>query len=235
MAAYNGAQHIGEQLGSILSELGSDDEVIIVDDCSSDSTAQIIALISDPRIRYFRNSRNQGYVKSFERALKLSRGEYVMLSDQDDVWIHGRVNLLIGALAEAKLAVGNCAHFGGEPGFFQRLRLKSQQSNHHLRNIIGIVVGYRLHWGSAMAIRRDFLSMVLPFPTGMTESHDQWLALMANIDGSVQYLNQDTVRHRLHAVNVTPRGMRNIWKILRARFQFAINITVAYRRIMMSN
>jgi hypothetical protein len=99
-----------------------------------------------------------------------------------------------------------------------------------VRNIIGILVGYRLHWGCAMAFRRELLGQILPFPAHMTESHDQWIALVGNMNRSITYLEADTILHRLHGQNLTPAGMRGLTKILKARLAFIRNIAVAWRR-----
>lgn len=230
MAAYNGAAHIREQLDSILAELAPTDEVIIVDDGSTDGTREMLKTFDDPRVRVVFNETNLGYVRNFEKALSLSTGDVIMLSDQDDVWIPGRVEKLIGALDGADAAVGNCDHFGGSPGAFQRIRVRPEFSRTYFRNLLGILVGYRLHWGSAMAVSRALLEDALPFPRVMTESHDQWLAMVANVRKSIVYLSDDTVRHRLHDENLTPKKPRSLGKVLRARGEFLAELAIAVVR-----
>ncbi|MDQ0825145.1 glycosyltransferase involved in cell wall biosynthesis [Arthrobacter sp. B2I5] len=230
MAAYNGSLHIEEQISSILSELGPQDELVIVDDCSTDRTIELIAGMVDRRIRLVRTSRNMGYVKTFERALQEARGEYVFLSDQDDIWIPGRVQLMLGALEEVALVVSNCKHIEGIPGRFQSIRLREKDSTHTFRNAFGILVGYRLHWGCAMAFRRSLLAQVLPFPTYMKESHDQWIAMAGIANRSVRYLETDTILHRLHGQNLTPKGIRGFRQIFAARVAFLRNWVTATRR-----
>jgi glycosyltransferase involved in cell wall biosynthesis len=230
MAAYNGSRHIAEQIDSILSELAPDDELIVVDDCSTDGTAQLVAGIEDSRIRLIRAESNAGYVKTFERALSEARGEYVFLSDQDDIWIPGRVGIMIGALQSKGMVVSNCQHIEGDLGRFHEIRLRARDSGHTFRNILGVVVGYRLHWGCAMAFRRSMLEQVLPFPSHMTESHDQWIALVGIVNRSILYLETDTILHRLHGGNLTPTGIRSFRKILGARVAFLRNVLTATKR-----
>lgn len=230
MAAYNGEPHIAEQIDSILPELGRHDELIIVDDCSTDQTAQLISAIEDPRIRLVAAGTNSGYVRTFERALEHARGEYVFLSDQDDIWIPGRVELMISAMEQSSLVVSNCQHIEGTPGRFQRIRLREKDSRHTIRNALGILVGYRLHWGCAMALRSSLLDQVLPFPAYMRESHDQWIAMVGVANRSIQYLETDTILHRLHGDNLTPKGIRSFTKILSARVVFLRNLLLAARR-----
>jgi glycosyltransferase involved in cell wall biosynthesis len=230
MAAYNGARHIKEQIDSILTEIGPADELIIVNDFSTDETPAIVAGINDPRIRLILAERNNGYVRTFEWALSEARGEFVFLSDQDDVWLPGRVERMISAMNGKGMVVSNCQHFDGPLGSFHEIRLRPEDSTHTLRNILGIVVGYRLHWGCAMALRHELLSQVLPFPSYMDESHDQWLATVGNVNRSIVYLEEDTILHRLHGENLTPHGIRSASKILRARVAFLRNVVEAVRR-----
>jgi len=230
MAAYNGARHIEEQIQSILTELHADDELVVVNDCSTDNTAEIVRGIGDSRIRLIDASSNAGYVRTFERALREARGEFIFLSDQDDIWIPGRVELMISALAEKAIVTTNCSHVEGPQGKFHELRLRSAYASRPMRNMIGIVVGYRLHWGCAMAMRASALKQVLPFPRYMTESHDQWIAMVGNVNKSIAYLDEDTVLHRLHGENLTPPGVRNIRKIIQARAAFLRNVVRAVSR-----
>ncbi|WP_258190848.1 glycosyltransferase [Arthrobacter sp. PAMC25284] len=113
MATYRGAAFVEEQVASILAELGPDDELVIVDDASPDETADVIAAIEDPRVRLVRATANRGYVRTFEEAVRLSRGDYIFLSDQDDVWIPGRVELMLGALAGSRVVASNFDMLGG--------------------------------------------------------------------------------------------------------------------------
>lgn len=231
MAAYNGSLFIEEQIRSILPELDDGDEIVIVDDCSTDATAAVIGAISDPRIRLLTNGHNMGYVKTFERALGSSTGDYIFLSDQDDIWLPGRVKQMMEALQDKMMVVSNCSHFGGGAGRFHEIRLRSSDSNRRAANIIGILVGYRLHWGCAMAFRSDLLKLALPFPVRMRESYDQFLAMAGNVAGSIAYLEEDTVLHRLHGSNVTPARIRGPLAILRARTVFAGSLAILIGRL----
>lgn len=236
MAAYNGSQFIEEQIRSILPEMGDEDELVIIDDCSTDSTVSVVRSIQDPRIRLINNDRNLGYVKTFERALAESTGDYVFLSDQDDVWIPGRLKDMKAALADRMMVVSNCAHFGGASGRFHDIRVRPADSDRHLANIAGILVGYRLHWGCAMGLRSELLKLALPFPSYMRESHDQYLAMAGNVAGSVRYLEQDTILHRLHGENLTPDKIRGPIAIVKARLVFLGGLAaLVWRRLTLQN
>lgn len=230
MATYNGEKFIEEQIRSVLAELAESDELIIVDDASTDGTSTLVKQFRDHRIRLIEADKNIGYVKTFERSLSEAKGQYVFLSDQDDIWIPGRVQKMVDELNSAEMVVSNCEHFDGSAGTFHDIRLRSIDSTHYARNILGIIVGYRLHWGCAMALRRELLQAALPFPRYMTESHDQWLALVGNAANSIIYLEDDTIRHRLHGGNLTPGRIRGLSKIFRARIVFIRNAFLARSR-----
>jgi glycosyltransferase involved in cell wall biosynthesis len=229
MATYKGAAFVGEQISSILAELGPDDELVIVDDASPDETATVVAGIRDSRVRLVRATSNRGYVRTFEDAIRLSRGEYIFLSDQDDVWIPGRLSLMLAALAESELVASNFDMFGGSPRPWIP-RLRSADSRRHLANIVGILVGYRAYYGCGMAFRRDAVARYLPIPSYVRESHDLWFAICGNVGGSIVHLDESTIYRRLHDENQTPAGFRSLPKIVWARIMLVRLMVEAFRR-----
>src|SRR5665647_1711453 len=98
MATYNGAPYVGEQMNSILEQLGPSDEVVVVDDASTDDTVDRLHAIGDQRVRVLESAENRGYVRGFEESLRNAHGQFILLSDQDDVWEPGRVRAIVGAL-----------------------------------------------------------------------------------------------------------------------------------------
>lgn len=95
MATYNGEKYIHEQMSSILPQLCDLDEIIVCDDASVDKTVAILESFCDNRIKLFRNSSNLGHVKNFEKAISLANGEYIFLSDQDDIWEPNKIKKTI--------------------------------------------------------------------------------------------------------------------------------------------
>lgn len=96
MATYNGERFIEEQIKSILKQTVKIDELIICDDCSNDETINIVKNIikdnnSDISIKLIENNKNLGYIENFKKAISLTTGEYIFLSDQDDVWENEKV------------------------------------------------------------------------------------------------------------------------------------------------
>lgn len=230
MAAYRGEAYIKEQIDSILSELGPDDELIVVDDASGDGTAGVVeGFRGDGRVRLFRNEQNMGYVRTFNRAVELARGEYLFLSDQDDVWIPGRLQRMLEALDDAAVVATNFAILG-QDDTARRIVLRSSDSRHNIRNLFAVLIGYRPYFGCGMAIRADALELFAPIPPYVFESHDLWLALTANASGQIVHLDEPTLYRRLHDNNVTPSTRRPLSKILRARVMAFRALAEAFRR-----
>ena len=119
IATYNGEKFIKEQLDSILCQLSNDDEVIISDDGSTDKTIEIIESYNDDRIKIFHHEKNEKLSKikegrnfyyatqNFSNALEKVSGDYVFLSDQDDIWLQNKVSRSLELLKKNDVIVHN--------------------------------------------------------------------------------------------------------------------------------
>lgn len=87
MPSYNTASYIKESIQSVLNQTYTNWELIIVDDCSTDETDEVINTITDSRIKYFKNKENSGAAMSRNKALREARGQWVAFLDSDDLWI----------------------------------------------------------------------------------------------------------------------------------------------------
>jgi glycosyltransferase involved in cell wall biosynthesis len=236
MATYNGAAYVEEQIASILEQLHPADELVVVDDASSDTTADVVAAIDDPRIRLVRSPDNRGYVRTFEAAIRASSGEAVLLADQDDVWLPRHVEVLAEALRHHRVAASNLRVLGtgaglqgpsGKTGW----ELRARDQDRTVVNLDGVLAGIRPYYGCAMAVRRDALDAALPFPAWLTESHDLWLATYGILAGSIAHVEEPTVLRRLHADNQTPVRPRGVVPALRSRLMLVRAVVELRRRI----
>lgn len=86
MPSWNTANYIVESIESVLAQTYTNWELIIVDDCSSDNTDEIVASFKDERIKYLKNVKNSGAALTRNRALREAKGEWIAFLDSDDLW-----------------------------------------------------------------------------------------------------------------------------------------------------
>lgn len=87
MPSYNTAEFIGASIESVLNQTYKKWELIIVDDCSTDNTDEIVFKYKDERIKYIKNSENSGAAVSRNRALRMAKGRWIAFLDSDDLWL----------------------------------------------------------------------------------------------------------------------------------------------------
>lgn len=82
--SYNHGAFIGEAIQSVLDQTYQDLEIIVVDDCSTDNSKEVVKSFKDPRIKFFRNEKNLGMVPNTNKALRLAKGEFIGVLNSDD-------------------------------------------------------------------------------------------------------------------------------------------------------
>ncbi len=225
MGAYQGEEYIGLQLRSILAQLSGDDEIIVVDDCSTDRTCNEVCAFQDRRLALIQHTENRGVLRTFETALSRASGEVVFLSDQDDLWLPRKVETVLEAFAidPEVMLVASDAILIGEDGAkigdsFYAMRGKFRDglwSN--------LLVG-KFH-GCTMAFRSTLLRSALPFPTGSLVHHDTWIGCVNSlIGGKTQYIPDPLTAYRRHSKNVTGRVKLSNYTRLRTRLQTLVGL-----------
>jgi glycosyltransferase involved in cell wall biosynthesis len=233
MATYNGQRFLDRQMTSILAQLGPDDEVVVVDDGSSDGTVDMLRNFGDPRITLLQNPQNMGVNATFERAMAEARGDVIFLSDQDDVWLPGRLEFMAKACQRPGIdfVVTNYSVIDAEEnviGTGLAARLHSDDDHHTFRNVVGILSGKMNYYGCAMAMTARFRDVALPFPPNI-ECHDLWLAMIANISKTIAHLEEDSLAHRVHGKNASIVQRPLLRKVL-ARIDMLHQILLAWKR-----
>lgn len=105
---YNSAEHIEETLESVRAQTMPDLEMLVVDDCSSDGSAEVVQRVAarDSRVRLLRQPTNQGVARARNRALDQARGRYIAYLDSDDLWAPEKLERQIAFMA--KCGIGAC-------------------------------------------------------------------------------------------------------------------------------
>lgn len=86
MPSWNTGKFIAESIQSVLNQTYTKWELLIVDDCSTDNTDEVVKSFSDSRIKYYKNENNSGAALTRNRAIREAKGEWIAFLDSDDLW-----------------------------------------------------------------------------------------------------------------------------------------------------
>lgn len=110
--AYNSADVIGETIESVLNQTYKNLQIIIVDDCSTDNTAEIVKSYDDDRIELYTLSKNFNISNANNECLHRAKGEYIAHIDSDDIWVEDKLEKQIKFLEENP-QYGACFSYAG--------------------------------------------------------------------------------------------------------------------------
>ena len=205
MSTYQGEKFILEQMHSILHQLPSDGRVLVRDDGSTDGTVELIHSLGDQRITVI-SGQNVGFVRSFFALLEAAPevSDVVMLADQDDVWLPGKIARAYSALANHAGPTLYCSRLklvdaGLQPlGLTQPCPRGPSFANALAENIVT---------GCTVALNRSALELVLiRGDVKMMHFHDWWMYLVVSAFGEVLFDETPTILYRQHGGNVVGRG-----------------------------
>lgn len=220
MATYNGEKYLREQLDSILAQTVQDFELIVCDDCSTDSTMLILNEYAnrDSRIKVFENEQNLGFKMNFERVISLCKGDYIALSDQDDIWLPEHLEVLLSNIGENILICansrlidkdGNLLHQNMKPAHFFVSAYADKQFLQLLHT--------NFVQGCTAMFKSSLIKKVLPIPNEPSY-HDYWIALVAVLHGTIRYIPDVIVLYRQHEGTVTSDSRKSLARRLRLSF-----------------
>ena len=211
LATYNGESYISEQVSSIINMVGFEEyigKIIICDDNSNDSTVNIIkSLVASEKLEilYNNNKHNYGPVKNFERGILHSTAEYIMLSDQDDVWDKYKLKKYIDTIASldkdkpflifSDLEVVDEKLNVISPSF---LAYQSIPFDWYL-SLDNLLIQNTAP-GCTMFFNKSLVKKALPLPPACI-MHDWWLLIVAKILGEVYFIKEPLIKYRQHGKN----------------------------------
>ena len=212
MATYNGEAFIAAQIDSVLSQSYDAVELIICDDGSSDKTLEIVELYKNehPCITLYQNSENLGFVKNFEKGICLSKGQYIALCDQDDIWECDKLKIQMDALVKEELASSlipvmvhsNLCMVDVQNRMQHDSYFKFKKYTLKETKDLGHIVGPSGVMGNTILFNQALKEKILPFPDCLL-FHDQWIALVNEVCGKRVTLDQPLVRYRIHSKNTS--------------------------------
>ncbi|MGM9581655.1 MAG: glycosyltransferase [Anaerovibrio sp.] len=212
MATYNGEKYIEEQLQSIINQTYQDWRLIISDDCSTDKTVEILKRYQQrysKKILVYENNISSGSAKNnFYKLLDYATSEYVMFSDQDDVWKKDKIAITYNKMLEMQKEYGNnmplLIHTDlcvvDENLNIINNSLFSMQQMDYTRDKLNNLLIENIVTGCTVMVNRALLGLVDKKPQHSV-MHDMWLALLAAAFGKIGFVNESTIFYRQHGHN----------------------------------
>lgn len=196
MCTYNGESYLPQQLDSILSQTWKNLEVIVVDDVSTENTLELLKYYAakDNRIKVRQNADNLGFIRNFEKAIQLCRGEFIALSDQDDIWDPNKIERQVNAIGDS-LLIYHDSEFVDEQGTSLNRKM-SDVRNFYAGNDNRYFLLENCVSGHSCLFKKELVQYILPFPENVF--HDWWMAYIATSYGRIGYLPERLVKYRQH-------------------------------------
>ncbi len=212
LCTYNGEKFLKKQLDSILNQSVAVDEIIICDDGSTDATVKIVddyKLTNPNVIQLFINEINLRSNKNFEKAVSLCKGDYIFLSDQDDIWRSDKVAKTLDVFKHNPTAEGvfSNANFINEDdnavldglslwssvNFFPTFEDKKIDLYTSLTQIGNFLTG------ATFCMKKEVKSFCFPFLNRKNFFHDEWFAFILSERDTLFYSIENLISYRIHS------------------------------------
>jgi len=210
MCTYNGEAYLTDQLASIAKQTRLPDELIVCDDNSTDNTLHILERFSKEAsfpVKVYQNKQRLGSTKNFGKAISLSSGEFIFLSDQDDIWMSQKVDKILrtfvnnpdaGYIFSDALIVDETSHSMGYT-MWQSIKFTPHQRRQFEQGKQpDVLLKHNVVTGATMAFRAKLRSIILPIPD--ESIHDEWIALLASSIGMYGvFIEEPLTQYRQHS------------------------------------
>lgn len=212
LCTFNGDRYLSQQLDSIINQSVKVDEIIICDDSSSDNTINILKQYAKnfPNlISIHINETTLKTVKNFEKAISLTKGDLIFLSDQDDIWVENKVETIVDYfknINEFKLLFtnGDLIDEEGEKlnttlwdewGFTSEKRKLWLQNDNAFKDLI---LNKNKITGATVCFNKSIKNKAIPITTPTGYWHDSWLGLHAAAGNGLFFLEKNLILYRIH-------------------------------------
>ena len=213
LCTYNGERYLEQQLQSIANQTTLPSEIVICDDCSTDSTAAIVKAFAQSApfsVKYVENQKNlgsekKGITRNFEKATQLCSGAFIALCDQDDAWFPEKLSRLSAVLE-------GDSKFGGVFSDAQLMDQHSRPTGVRMRETTGfdtrdqrrleqgealpVLLAMTKVYGCTLMFRASLLDRLLPVPPSWW--FDAWLACMIATHSKLAFVPEPLFYYRIH-------------------------------------
>jgi glycosyltransferase involved in cell wall biosynthesis len=229
LATYNGAEFLPAQLASLIGQAVAPDEVVVVDDCSTDGSQDLLRAFAAEApfpVELVLRDEHLGTWATFEEGLRLATGDLLLICDQDDVWREHKVAVLterMAARSDAFLAFSDAGLISraGEPIGRSRWRVAGFSPRHRRAagdDPFAQILTRQAVSGCTLGLRAELLGALLPFPIDLHPGlppmmYDRWISLLAAVAGPVVPVPERLVDYRIHPgqqIGIPALGVRRL-------------------------
>ena len=197
----NGSAYVAEAIHSILSQTRPPIECLVIDDGSTDDTAEVVRRFGH-EVAYVRQD-HMGVSSARNRGVALARGTLVAFLDHDDMWLPTKLERQVEALADRSAAIALCAmDVVDERGTVLRtVRLRPRQDL--ITGMLTFDGTETVSCSSTGVMRREELLKIGGFDPALSVSADWDLLFRMALTGNVAYVDESLVRYRVHGANMS--------------------------------
>jgi glycosyltransferase involved in cell wall biosynthesis len=228
LCTYNGADFLPQQLDSILNQTYKYIELIIVDDDSSDGTKDILKQYAGKyeQIRLHFNEKNIGFNANFQKAISICSGDFIAISDQDDIWLENKLELLHQNIGDHWLIFSNSTWIDQKENPIGRQTL-NPDFNLGDRNYRSTLF-YNSVTGHTTLFSKTLLPYISPIPE--TGYYDWWIGFVALYHHKITCLNECLTLHRIHSSSVMHKFKGNVKTNIKAERFKEIDLNLSLLR-----
>ena len=222
LCTYNGAKYLAAQLDSILCQTRPADEIVIIDDCSSDETVAVIKAYAQKTdvIKFFVNERNLGYIRNFSNAISATTGDFVALADQDDVWTKDHIEKLLNNIGNKAVCVGDAQMMSADGQAigktFREIKQNFYIPDNDVAKTYRIIYNLNPYQGASMLINRRWAEKFLPIPDG-ADYHDTFFACCACLTQGLNVIPDIINNYRMHEGQVSKKWETTVFDEIKHR------------------
>lgn len=219
LATYNGARYISDLLDSLLKQTRTPDEIIVVDDMSTDGTIEILNAyaLKFSLIKVFQNKTNLGVNRNFEKAISLCKGDYIFICDQDDIWLSNNIEKKIETILkmphdEPNLVVGHTSTVNQQlQKMFSVVPSKDSQDPYE--------IWPNSYQGTTMCFNKNLWYYLKNWPKNFKEyPYDCYIKNIAFLYGNIYAISNPLILYRIHNGNTSSPSTKyrgNKWNLFR--------------------
>ena len=217
LASYNGEKYIKEQIDSILAQTYPIYEILIGDDGSADNTMSILNdyACKYGNIKIISSNGKHGVNYNFKRLMDTASGNYIAISDQDDIWFPEKIEIMMREIGTHVLAYSDAIPFSGMLIPYnkeQSVEFDSYIPENSIEDIMfnNVVSGHR------MLVKKEFINEIHEW--NFDVYYDWWLAISASYRNSIIYIPCPLVFWRRHDHSMTllsPKREKKIFKVFK--------------------